>query len=203
MTSEVPPRQSSNRNRSWSSGDRRDSFFWTLSSTLMVARFVSRTTSSWRMLQTAFRGQQLQLSTMWYMCLSTGYHPLNKQGHKVHFEKNKESVFYSLKSGNRVLRKDYWLKREIHKKCKYLKSFILTAMQLLLIRSLLRANKGRIFWPGGERHPGVIQYLCTYKDALVNPHDNILFYGNTLKRNIYAYLHLDFFAMDSKTFELS
>lgn len=46
MTSEVPPKQSSNRNRSWSSGERRDSFFWTLSSTLMVAKLVSRTTSS-------------------------------------------------------------------------------------------------------------------------------------------------------------
>ncbi|TNN89275.1 hypothetical protein EYF80_000563 [Liparis tanakae] len=38
MTSEVPPRQSSNLNRSWSSGERRESFFCTLSSTLMVAR---------------------------------------------------------------------------------------------------------------------------------------------------------------------
>lgn len=47
ITSEVPPRQSSNRKRSWSSGERRDSFFCTLSRTRMVARFVSRTTSSY------------------------------------------------------------------------------------------------------------------------------------------------------------
>lgn len=48
ITSEVPPRQSSNRKRSWSSGERRASFFCTLSRTLMVARLVSRTTSSCR-----------------------------------------------------------------------------------------------------------------------------------------------------------
>lgn len=48
MTSEVPPRQSSNLNLSWSSGDRRDSFFCTLSNTLMVAKFVSSTTSNYK-----------------------------------------------------------------------------------------------------------------------------------------------------------
>ncbi len=48
MTSEVPPRQSSNRKRSWSSGERRDNFFCTLSKTLIVAKLVSSTTSSYK-----------------------------------------------------------------------------------------------------------------------------------------------------------
>lgn len=47
ITSDVPPRQSSRRNFSWSSGAIRDSFFCTLSNTRIVARLVSRTTSNY------------------------------------------------------------------------------------------------------------------------------------------------------------
>lgn len=47
ITSDVPPRQSSSRNFSWSSGAIRESFFCTLSNTRIVARLVSRTTSNY------------------------------------------------------------------------------------------------------------------------------------------------------------
>lgn len=47
ITSDVPPRQSSNRNFSWSSGAMRESFFCTLSNTRIVARLVSKTTSNY------------------------------------------------------------------------------------------------------------------------------------------------------------
>lgn len=47
ITSDVPPRQSSNRNFSWSSGAIRESFFCTLSNTRIVARLVSKTTSNY------------------------------------------------------------------------------------------------------------------------------------------------------------
>jgi hypothetical protein len=47
ITSDVPPRESSSRNFSCSSGAIRDSFFCTLSRTRMVARLVSRTTSNY------------------------------------------------------------------------------------------------------------------------------------------------------------
>lgn len=46
ITSDVPPKQSSRRNFSWSSCVRRDSFFCTLSRTRIVAKLVSRTTSN-------------------------------------------------------------------------------------------------------------------------------------------------------------
>lgn len=86
MTSEVPPRQSSSLNRSWSSGERRESFFWTLSSTLMVARFVSRTTSNykWRVTEILEDSHQLQQKSPL----------LQEEGHK----KLRKNYYYYYKS---------------------------------------------------------------------------------------------------------
>lgn len=41
----------------------------------------------------------------------------------------------------------------------HLKTFILTSVDMLLILGLLGADKCRVFGPGGEGHPGVIQDL--------------------------------------------
>lgn len=55
-------------------------------------------------------------------------------------------------------------------------------MQLFLVRSLLRADKGGVLWPRGERHPGVVQHLHAYRHKEKN---GIIINGKVLALGIY------------------
>ena len=129
MVGEQPPRQSSRRNFATSSGDNRESFFWTPSSTLIVAAFVSITTSN--------------CNIKMFVNIFTD-HPIHQHENWTDHVDRMEECFKILK---------LWAVEQVT----HLKPFILTAIDVLLILCFPWCYKCWVLWPSGKGNPSVIQ----------------------------------------------